>query len=188
MRTAPAFVVAALSLLALAGCVPDDDPVIPDPLPSSTPIFGSDEEALAAAEEAFTAYLAVLDQIAADGGSEPERLNEVAGVELVAHEAKAFAILSSNGQRGTGSRLFDSMTIQSTDLDQDNVDEAVIAYACEDYSATDVVDASGTSVVSPSRQLRWPLVVGFEVPQDHRAPLIVSSIEDWTGADFCVAD
>ena len=60
--------------LALAACSTGGTPLPPAPSPSVTPVFASDEEALAAAKDAYTAYLKVSDQILVDGGANPDRI------------------------------------------------------------------------------------------------------------------
>ena len=50
-------VTAALAVvLLLTGCSLASPEVAPTPTPSATPVFASEEEALAAAEEAYAAY------------------------------------------------------------------------------------------------------------------------------------
>ena len=186
MRTVPTFVVAAIALLALSGCQPDTVPIIPDPVPTSDLLFDSEEEALAAAEEAYGAYLAVLDTIFAEGGERPERLRDVATEEVLSEQLSGFESYASEGKRSVGETLFDSMVLQSADLSRFEVTDVVVVYVCQDFSAIDVLGPDGSSVVSQSRQTRWPLTVTFDATDGSPRPLVVSSTEDWTGADFCV--
>ena len=91
MRTlAPVSALAIVISLMLGGCVPSAPAASPTPEPSSTPVFASEEEALAAAEEAYAAYLAVIDEIHADGGAGVERLEVVATPEVTNNEADGF--------------------------------------------------------------------------------------------------
>ena len=185
MRTAPALVVATLALLALAGCVPDDDPVIPGPLPSSTPIFASDEEALAAAEEALIAYYEVSDLIITEGGARPERLLEVATEAVLSNESTGYAQLIEKGWRGSGHTTVDTVSLQSFDPFAAAGSEVVTVYACVDISAFDLVDANGASVVGPGRVLRTGFEVGFESDQPSTQHLVLTRKDPWTGDDFC---
>jgi hypothetical protein len=185
MRTAPALVVVGVALLALVGCVPDDDPVIPDPLPTSTPIFASDEEALAAAEEAYGAYLAVVDAIYADSALNSDALLEVATQEVLESEEPSILKAREAGHISTGTTMFDTMTLQFADLTGGSSEAVVGAYVCEDFSETDVVGPDGQSVVASDRQTRWPIVVILD--SGPRASLLVSDVEDWTGDDFCAS-
>ena len=181
MRTAPALLTVLAVCLALTGCVPDDDPIVLDPEPSVSPIFESDEEALAAAEEAYGAYLAVVDQIRMDGGSNANRLEEVATDPVLSSELAGFAELVTRGHRTVGLTSYDTVSLQQ--FDRFASVAVVLIYVCEDFTAVDVVDADGVSVVGADRQLRWPLVVGFD---SNAGTLKVSTVDDWTGEDFCV--
>ena len=185
MRTAPALLVAALVVGTLAGCVPDDEPVRPDPSPTVEPIFESDEEALAAAVEAYGAYLAVVDEISADGGANPERLKKVATASVYEYELTGFQSYQSESKRTVGTTLVDTVSLQSADLSGYSVTGAVAIYACEDYSQVDVLDSDGNSVVAAERKTRWPITVSFDLTGTPSAPLIVAAVEDWTGTDYC---
>lgn len=187
MRSAPALLIGAVVALTLVACVPEDEPVRPDPSPTAEPIFASDEEALAAAEEAYAAYLAVSDQILSEGGANPERLREVATESVYQYELTGFENYQSANKHSVGSTLFDTVSLQSVDLSGYSVSGAVIIYACEDYSQTDVLDAQGISLVAEERKTRWPVTVAFDLTGSSTSPLIVSLIEDWTGEDFCIA-
>ncbi|HEU0205628.1 MAG TPA: hypothetical protein VFQ74_02915, partial [Pseudolysinimonas sp.] len=61
MRTGSLLVTAAL-LVALAGCVPTNAHPSESPSATATPVFASDAEALAAAENAYAAYQAAVDK------------------------------------------------------------------------------------------------------------------------------
>ncbi|MEO7349354.1 MAG: hypothetical protein ABIW32_05800, partial [Terrimesophilobacter sp.] len=72
-----------VATLLLSGCVPSEPVITPVPEPSVTPIFASDDEALAAATDAYAKYLEVSDAIFASGGQGIEQLSEVlAGKQL----------------------------------------------------------------------------------------------------------
>ena len=79
MRIFPRVTFAALAaVLLLSGCVPTSPTVTPGPLPSSTPIFATEDDALAAATAAYAAYVKISDQIFMEGGANPDRLKSVA--------------------------------------------------------------------------------------------------------------
>ena len=183
----PAVLAVTLAVLVVSGCGTPDPVVVPEPESTSTPLFASDEEALAAAEEAYAAYLAVVDQIFADGGINPERLLGVATESVYEDVKEGFENYAADGNRSTGQTSFDRLTLQSADLSGFAVTEAVIVYVCEDYSGTDVLNSAGESITVAGRQTRWPTVVTFDVSDLEGAILIVSNVDDWTGADFCVA-
>jgi len=186
MRTILRPAAAALVLfaaLAATGCTPG--PAKPHtPTPSSTPLFASDEEALAAAEEAYAAYLAVSDQIFQDGGREPDRLLEVATEQVVNAQMDGYEQAAANGWTSTGSTKLDTVSLQW--FDPDRTKAAISIYGCVDLSGVDVVDANGTSVVSANRPDRSPFQVTFDLSSTNASQIVVSGEKPWTGENFCL--
>jgi len=172
----------AVALTTLSGCGTDTPVEIPTQQPTSTPIFASDEEALAAAQEAYAAYVTTSDSILADGGREPERLKEVATASLYEQELVGYKQIASDGYRGVGSSTFDSVTLQSFQPSSEDGKKVVVIYVCSDVSATDVVDASGNSVISGTRPNRTPFEASFDLVDGR---LIASGNDVWTGENFC---
>jgi hypothetical protein len=170
-------------LVAISGCDPAEPRVTPAPTPSVTPVFASDEEALAAAEAAYAAYLAVSDAILADGGKDPERIYSVATESVGDQEQEGFEIFASKGYRSVGATTFDSGQIESVDAFA-SVD-VVRIYICADSSSVDVVDSNGASVISPGRQARVPFSLGFDRSESTASGLILSSKELWQGGGVC---
>jgi len=174
-RTARLLAPVTLAAALLAGCTSTTPMPTPPPSPDATPVFASDEEALAAAEEAYGKYLAVVDAILSDGGRDPERLLDVVSDEVYERELEGFKTYESKGWRQIGTRTF-SLTLQRYDSG------SVVVYSCDDVSATDVVDSSGTSIVSPDRQETY----AFEVEFLHETTLILDRKELWDGGAVCV--
>jgi len=169
--------VASVAVL-LSGCLPPQPVLAPTPEPTSTPIFASDEEALAAAEAAYGAYVKLSDQIFMEGGVDPERLATVATGTFLAASITSFKTVQSQHLRSSGGTTFDSVDLQK--FDGASADSSVVVvYLCEDVSAVDVTDAGGASVVAPNRPSRTRLVVTF----DFAGSLLVSSREPWNIGD-----
>ena len=105
----------------------------PPPTPSVEPLFASDEEALAAAEEAYAAYLAMSDEIAGDGGADPERIAPFVTTERLRDELDSVRrLLARTGFTQSGATTFDPLTASSS------VDDGAARssfYACWDASA-----------------------------------------------------
>jgi hypothetical protein len=180
--------VAALAItvaLAVTGCVATPGGTKPTPSPSATPLFHSDEEALGAAEEAYAAYLRVSDQILMDGGKKPERLLEVATKDVLNQEQLGYEKARTLGHKSTGGSTYDQMRIQDINADPSANHAVVTVYVCDDVSAVDIVDSNGKSVVSPERPDRFPTSVTFDLDATTPPSLIVASVDEWTGADFC---
>lgn len=185
MRRAPVLLLAVTAALALGGCVAEPPVVIPDETASIEPVFASDEEALAAAEEALVAYYQVSDQIIIEGGVSPERLEDVATTEISDREAAGYKQLTERGWVGVGATSVDSVELQQLDQSAGVGDEVVTVYACVDISGFDLVDSSGTSVTSASRVLRTPFEIGFTRLGEDASGLVLSRKDAWTGEDFC---
>jgi hypothetical protein len=174
----PSLAVFAVTLLGLTACLGSDPTLVPDPEPTTTPVFANDEEALAAAEEAYAAYIAVSDQILIDGGINPERLLEVATQEVYDTQLEGYEMLAANSWRSTGGTMVDSVQIQYFDS------ATVAVYACVDVSKVDVLNRDGNSVVAADRPARSAFEIFFDYD---KTKLLVAGQEVWTGDDFCAA-
>ncbi|MES2171526.1 MAG: hypothetical protein V4479_12525 [Actinomycetota bacterium] len=172
---------AALTLL-LTGCVPADPIVTPVPVPSATPLFATDADALKAAEDAYAAYLKVSDQILADGGADPDRIDAVATPAVAKSDGVSFAKYRAQGLHAVGDIQFSGASLES--YTPTAYESVVRIYVCVDVSETDVVDTGGRSVIDPGRQAVTPFEIAFN-PEPGSSSLKVSSHDAWTGKDFC---
>ena len=163
-------------LVAISGCDAADPRVTPAPTPSATPVFASDEEALAAAEAAYAAYLAVSDAIVQEGGAKPERIAPHVTEEQLPATLDGFKAFVDGGLRSTGASAFDGMTIAQ--FDETTID----AYVCLDITNVRIIDATGTDVTRADRDNRLPLELGFEVSP---TGLLIARSDAWSGNDFC---
>ena len=184
LRPAAAVVVLVAALAATA-CTPAPQPPR-TPAPSSTPLFASDEEALAAAEEAYAAYQAVEDQILAEGGIGGDRIQPYATREALQAAIEGFESYRLNGYHSVGSTGFDFIGLQSNSLGTDGGNDAVAAYVCLDFSQSDVLDANGNSVVREGRPLRQEFEVSFDKGTDG-GTIVLASRNPWNGNDTCSA-
>jgi hypothetical protein len=184
MRTAVAATALGLTLVAaaaLAACSPDDPVDLPDPLPSSTPVFASDEEALAAAEELYGEYLAAENQLGAAGWKDTSLVEPFVRGAALEDEVETAEGLSSKGYSQTGLTSFDSLALQQ--LHDDGPGALLLTvYLCLDFSIADVVDASGASVVDPARADRLALEIDLD---DLDGDLKISRSDAWSGESFC---
>lgn len=183
MRTAPALLIVLAATLALTACAPDDGPPVVDPEPTVTPIFESDEEALAAAEAAYAEYLAVSNLVLSEGGAMPERVVPFLADSYKSQPLEAIAIFAERGWRTSGSAVFSSVQLQQYFDDRKGVAEIVI-YGCLDLSGSRVLDESGQDV-TPDRDELVPLEVSFINVAEYSTELVQSGSEVWSGEDFC---
>lgn len=179
---APAAALAIVTTVMLGGCVPSEPSASPTPEPSTTPVFASEEEALAAAEEAYAAYLAVSDAIAQEGGANPERLAELVTAEWLEKEVAVFEQFANSGRRQVGATAAYGMVLQQYSQSDGVAD--VITYVCADFSATSFLDSAGVDVTPVDRLATVTLQVGFQ-SEAGASSLRVSSSEPWSGDSVC---
>ncbi|MBX3194600.1 MAG: hypothetical protein KF727_05815 [Microbacteriaceae bacterium] len=144
-------------------------------------MYASDEEALAAAEEAYQRYLDVSNAVGAGGWVDTDGLSEVLRGEALDESLDATADLHDKGYRQIGDSTFDSAVLQQYAAGTPGT-VSITTYLCLDVSAVDVVDSEGQSIVTEGRADRQSLEVGFD---DLDGVLKVNRSEAWSGASFC---
>lgn len=172
----------SLAALSLSGCSGPPAPTAASPSPTATTVFASEEEALAAATEAYAAYQAALD-IAYSTYDVSQLMNlatkaEVDGVrESVAEwEAEKKRQVGTTGTHGV--RLVGDITdvIRSGNTQ---------IYVCLDVVGIDVVDENGASVVDDSQIDTYPMIASLDWSTSG-SRLIVAGEDVWTAENFCV--
>ncbi|WP_309619479.1 hypothetical protein [Salinibacterium sp.] len=184
MRAPTSIAAVALAVLLLSGCVPQQSTNTPTPEPSSTPVFASEEEALAAATAAYAAYLAVSDQIGADGGANPERLEPLVTAEWLTKEIGVYEKFALTKNSLQGSTTFRESKLQR--LSEESGGEAeVVIYTCTDFSATRFIDAVGADVTPVDRQTTAGLEIAFVIEDGDSARLFLAGSEPWSTDALC---
>ncbi|MFC5930313.1 hypothetical protein [Cryobacterium melibiosiphilum] len=184
-RTILPKLVAFAIVVGLSGCAATPDSTPPPPAPSPTaaaaPVFANNDEALAAATEAYAAYLSTADLVTAEGGTNPERIAPFVTAEYLATELAELAEFQELQVRTTGATVFRVTKLQYADyLNPTEVEVAV--YICEDVSGLDVIDAEGTSLVASDRLPLTPFEVRFQMKS---SILVVSARVPWRGGGVC---
>ncbi|TFD29046.1 hypothetical protein [Cryobacterium cryoconiti] len=175
-----------LAALSLAGCAPEPAPQASETTaPTDAPVFASDAEALAAATEAYAAYLAMSDKILAEGGNDPDRIRAFASQKLAEIEMEGYANFRSKGLKSVGESRFSDLILQDESPSDIAGLGAVTTYLCSDVSQVDVVDTNGVSVVADSRPDFTPFIVSFDLVSRDPVALIVASADVWEGAGVC---
>ncbi|GAA3872004.1 hypothetical protein GCM10022381_13830 [Leifsonia kafniensis] len=171
------------SVLVVSGCASAPAPVPSETPTAAAPVFASDEEALAAATEAYAAYQVMIDQALAADEIDTTRFGDVLTGDALRSELETADMYTTRGYRSIGTSKFDSLRIQSIDLNSRV--PGMSTYLCSDVSDVDVVNYKGESVVPTTRADRFPIVVEF-LPSDPTSKrLLVSSSESWAGKNFC---
>ncbi|MDF1479566.1 hypothetical protein PYV02_10780 [Leifsonia sp. H3M29-4] len=180
-------VIAALALvLLLSACVPTPPDPTPTPTPVATPVFASEEEALAAAEEAYAAYQAAIDAALASHDASPLS-DVVTGKALdAANESVERFQAQDLRQEGLSSTRVIEIAHPGGLLGGDP-SEPLQAYGCLDISGVRVLDAGGNEVNPPGRRDLYPMVITISVRSvDGSLQAVVQDVEVWEGSDFCV--
>jgi predicted small lipoprotein YifL len=172
--------VVVLGMLALTGCGGGDPlPTLP-PTPTATPVFASEEEALAAAEAAYAAYLEMSNLISSEGGVDPERIEPFVTDQRLVDELRGFGTLSELNLRTVGTSSFTVLELQR--YEESDGGAEIAFYACSDLSGSRVIDEAGEDVTPPERDDRMVLeVVLRTIPPLDR--LVLESDETWLGQD-----
>lgn len=180
MRILPGAVIASIVLLGLVGCSPTPPPIALPPSPTSSPLFATEEEALAAAEEVYGAYLRTIDAIGQGGWLDTSNLEAVATGELLEEDLRGASSSASQGLVQVGSASFSVKGVQDYSFSSPM---RISIYACVYISGVDIRDEQGASVVAEDRPDVVPLqIVIIEVDE---GTLKVAESERWSGADFC---
>jgi hypothetical protein len=174
--------VACACSLLLAGCAASPTPQPTTNPPTVAPVFASDEEALAAATEAYENYLRAHDVYWAEGGS-PESFLALSTGSANEQDLNSIEEWRESGWRGVGVTSFDSMSLQGTHIDDGA--QIIDTYLCLDVSKSDVVNGAGASVAKPDRPLRLPMQVAFVVEVTDGFELKIARSEVWQGKNFC---
>lgn len=175
---------AATAAFVLSGCTTED----PAPVPTSdtspaAPVFASDEEALAAATNAYIAYFKISDEILDSGGQDVEKLQGVTTEAQYQFELPDYVDAKRRKVHSSGSTSIDTVSLESYVSDSADGKEIVTLYACVDVSAIKVFDAKGKSVLEPDREVRLPFEPTFDLVDGR---LLLSGGNPWTGKNFCI--
>lgn len=180
-RLLAAFLLAGATLMSLAACAPGEPTPTPSPTvaQSDAPIFASDEEALAAAVAAYELHLSVTGEILA-GTAQVEQVREVTAPNYRDERVDELTSFVDSGLRATGDTTIDTASLIER---LDSVGETIVSiYACQDVSATRLLNSSGEDITPPDRDVRVPLVLEF---RGETSAILLSGNQLWSGDDFC---
>jgi hypothetical protein len=167
----------ALILAVLSGCAPSGPAVPPEPTATFVAPYATDEEALAAAEEAYAEYLRAINVTLRTAVVDNALLESVAvGAELK-DAIEVYSRLAAEGKHSTADITFEQASLQRYSRDG-SPKELVTIYACEDLSKAFLVDSSGNRVKEddvPPRMVQ----VSFDY-SEAQEKLLLSDRQPWT--------
>jgi hypothetical protein len=154
------------------------------PTTSASPTSPS-AQASSDAEAAVRRYYAVLDELGGDPTSSLSKLRTVATSTQLSAMRTVLRQQHARHERQTGSLVVADTKVQSVSLDNSDPSAgkvpAVVIDVCWDVSKVDVLNAKGTSVISPSRPDRgWTrlTVANYKYAADPRGGWRVASGQD----------
>lgn len=150
-RTFPAVGAALLALALVTGCAPE-------PAPTPTPTgFASDDEAFAAAEATYRAYVDALNAVDLSDPATFEPVYSLLSGSALSSSKRTLSQLHAEGYLRSGDTDFRQAVLDSADLEARRITISL----CLDVSQVDIVDSSGSSVVGADRLDVQPLDVTF---------------------------
>ncbi|WP_248147756.1 hypothetical protein [Microbacterium aoyamense] len=171
--------VLSLAASALVGCSAAADSV-----PSSSPTiatFATEEEAFAAAEETYRAYVDALNQVDLADPSTFEAVYAWTTGELNASDRGTFSELHAEGYALRGKSTitaidFSRATLRPLELTAD---------VCLLSEGVDIIDASGRSVLPPDRATLQSIQVSFAPSKSSETALIIDFVEPGKAGAEC---
>ena len=158
------------------GCQPE-----PGPSPSG-PIFANEDEAFAAAEQTYRAYVDALNQVDL---SDPETFEAVYAWttgELNASDRKGLTKYHGDQVSVSGESLVALVELDAFERSSESVQLAV----CLDVSTVEVVDSNDVSLVDPDRIEVQSLIVSLEPDLASPTELLITSIGPREGDPTCI--
>jgi hypothetical protein len=151
VRTGSAMAVSGLLVGMLSACTPEAKP---SPQPTKTAAFATDEEAFAAAEETYRAFI---HETNSENGDEEQYL----GGQAVDDHVRAEQELDAAGLQGIGEATLSKFLVEPSSLRADR--SSLTAVACLDISNVRVVNSDGQDVTPDGRPNIVALRVDMEV-------------------------
>jgi len=171
-RTLGVLMLAAL----VSGCAAD-----PSVEPTPTPTFANEDEAFAAAEATYRAYVDALNQVDLADPATFEEVYAWTTGEANAGARRSFSELHATGAVVTGSTGVQSLSVVRTDL----ADGSAELSACLDVSSIDVRAPDGSSLVDADRVDIQVLTVKLESSAFTSTGMVVADTTGRTGDQRC---
>ncbi|WP_286329085.1 hypothetical protein [Agromyces marinus] len=141
--------------------------------PTAEPIFASDEEALAAAVEAYEAYSAASNRVANAGGEGSGGIARLVSPEFDEVVQEEFAALRDSGLRMSGDAIHFAPVLDSHE-ERNRVATVTVTF-CRDVSGTRLLRPDGSDATPADRDLIQATNVVLTSVERDSATLIVSS-------------
>lgn len=172
--------VAAVAALALAATMTSG--CLAQPHPEPTPAFGSEQEAFAAAEATYRAYVDALNKVDL---SDPDTFEDV--YAWTTGEANAGARESFSQMHADGWIVDGTTRIQLAEpLEWSSTSGTIQINICLDVADVSLVDASGESVVASDRRDVQSMRADLAAADDSPTGMRIAQISGREGSPECV--
>jgi len=168
--------VGVLLLAGMSGCTTTDSVAPPEPTSTFVAPYATDEEALAAAEEAYAEYVNVVLASYREGVIDSSTLSDVASGDHLAELLDEFDERVADGRYIVGNESFDQVVLQRYSRDG-SPSEIIAVYLCDDLS--DLAIYRDGEKIGPNEPLTtMTMQVVFDLSIDRDA-LLVSARDIW---------
>ncbi|WP_404432561.1 hypothetical protein LG299_00735 [Microbacterium lacus] len=174
-RLAGAFAVAALVASALVGCSTPTDPAEP------TPLFTSEAQAFAAAEETYRAYVDALNQVDLSDPATFEPVFALTTGEANAEFRATFSQMHADEWVVAG----DSRASLVEPVEWSNAERLITLAICLDVSQVTLTDADGISMVSADRPDTQSMLVSLVTVPSSATGFAITTFESRQGSPEC---
>ena len=168
-----------LLIAALTACAEPTRLPPPEEPAARAPLFASDEEALAAATEAYEEYLAAVDAALAVPEQSPS-VDQFATDSALSEFDQSLNEFRLQRYKLRGQRVVGSAELQQTYATVEGT--SVVAYMCEDLSDVVLFDVNGESLTTPDRPNYTVFEVLIEFSQEQAW---VAGREFWENRESC---
>ena len=186
---ATAAVLSCALLLGTAACAsPDGDAprastTAPSAAATDEPIYASDEEALAAAVEAYEAYSEMSNRIANAGGEGSESIATLVTEDVNEALQAEFAAIREGELRTVGTTIVYGGLLEAWETSEAEIEAS--ALFCRDVSGTRVVRKDGSDATAPDRDVIQAVRVTFVSGPGNPNDLLISGVERWQDESHC---
>ncbi|EAR23854.1 hypothetical protein A20C1_13426 [marine actinobacterium PHSC20C1] len=167
----------ALLLALLSGCAPSDASTPPEPSSTFVAPYATDEEALAAAEEAYAEYVRVMRESYRPDASDPSALYTVASGGHLMELLSEFEDRVADGRYLLGTQSFDQIVLQRYSRDSSS-SEMIAVYLCDDLSGLSIY-RDGEKIAPDEPIPPTTMQVVFDFNPDSKS-LLVSARDLWS--------
>ncbi|MFG6493521.1 hypothetical protein [Microbacterium sp. P03] len=175
-RIAAAVATLVVATAMLSGCIGQPAPA------ESTPLFSSEDEAFAAAEQTYRNYVDALNQVDLSDPSTFEPVYAWTTGDANANARESYTRMHADGWQVSGESSLALVEPHPREAGDAGIYDLAVCLDVSDITGT---DAEGKSVVSPDRRDVQSMLISLKVSVESPTKLLVSNIDGREGAPSC---